>query len=256
MIVVAIIALLAAIAVPGFMRARKRSQASRTLNDLRLIDSALDQYAIENNKKTNDPVGVADWTKYVKKGSPLYNTGNSIFGTPYGSQTVDQLPQVSSVDYNVLSDVAGTGFWSPYGPKKSLQAKDYAALGAFRHAMRKLLRFILRFSKELVATKAKLTTEQYDALLAIKGSSGANGVTVGEISEQLQVKHHTAVSLLDRLEARKLATRKRATADKRNVNVQLTKTGASLLARLAAIHHRELQQRTPEIIDALRRLRE
>jgi len=135
--------------------------------------------------------------------------------------------------------------------KKSLQAKDYVALGAFRHAMRKLV----RFSKEVVATRAKLTTEQYDALLAIKASSGANGVTVGEISEQLQVKHHTAVSLLDRLEARKLATRKRATADKRNVNVQLTKTGASLLARLAAIHHRELQQRTPEIIDALRRLR-
>ena len=53
MIVVAIIALLAAIAVPGFMRARKRSQASRILNDLRIIDSAVDQYAIENNKKTN-----------------------------------------------------------------------------------------------------------------------------------------------------------------------------------------------------------
>ena len=116
MIVVAIIALLAAIAVPGFMRARKRSQASRILTDLRLIDSALDQYAIENNKKTNDPVGVADWTAYVKKGSPLYNTGNSIFGTAYGPQTVDQIPQVKSSDYNVLSDVAGTGFWSPYGP--------------------------------------------------------------------------------------------------------------------------------------------
>src|SRR6201993_4074531 len=59
-IVVAIIALLAAIAVPGFLRARKRSQASRILNDLRLIDSAVDQYAIEKNKKTNDPVGTAD----------------------------------------------------------------------------------------------------------------------------------------------------------------------------------------------------
>ena len=136
--------------------------------------------------------------------------------------------------------------------RKSLQAKDYAAHSAFRHAIRKLL----RFSKELVATRAELTTEQYDVPLAIKGSSGANGVTVGEISEQLQVKHHTAVSLLDRLEARKLATRKRATADKRNVNVQLTKADASLLARLAAIHHRELQQRTPEIIDALQPLRE
>ena len=136
--------------------------------------------------------------------------------------------------------------------KKSLQAKDYAALGAFRHAMRKLL----RFNKELVATRAKLTPEQYEALLAIKSSSGVNGMTVGEISERLQVKRHTAVSLLDRLEARKLVTRKRATADKRNVNVQLTQAGASLLARLAAIQHRELQQRTPQIIDALRRLRE
>src|SRR5947207_14244128 len=118
------------------------------------------------------------------------------------------------------------------------------------------MRKLLSFSKELVATRAKLTTEQYDRHIAIKGSSCANGVTGGEISEQLQVKHHSAVSLLDRLEARKLATRKRATADKRNVNVQLTKAGASLLARLAAIHHRELQQRTPEIIDALRRLQE
>ena len=116
MIVVAIIALLAAIAVPGFLRARKRSQASRILNDLRMIDSALDQYAIENNKKSNAPVGTADWTSYIKKGSPLYNTGNSLFGTAYGPQTVDQIPQVPSSDYDVLSDVAGTGFWSPYGP--------------------------------------------------------------------------------------------------------------------------------------------
>ena len=59
MIVVAIIALLAAIAVPGFLRARKRSQASRILNDLRMIDSACDQYAIETNRKTGDSVGVA-----------------------------------------------------------------------------------------------------------------------------------------------------------------------------------------------------
>ena len=116
MIVVAIIALLAAIAVPGFLRARKRSQASRILNDLRMIDSAVDQYAIETNRKTGDAVGITDWTNYVKKGSLLYNSGNSILGTAYGAQTVDTLPQVPSSDYAVLSDVAGTGFWSPYGP--------------------------------------------------------------------------------------------------------------------------------------------
>ena len=60
MIVVAIIALLAAIAVPGFLRARKRSQASRIINDLRLIDSAVDQYAIETNKKSGDAVAITD----------------------------------------------------------------------------------------------------------------------------------------------------------------------------------------------------
>ena len=116
MIVVAIIALLAAIAVPGFLRARKRSQASRILNDLRMIDSAVDQYAIETNRKTGDSVGTADWTNYLKKGSSLYNTGKSLLGSPYGAQVVDTIPQVPSSDLAVLSDVAGTGFWSPYGP--------------------------------------------------------------------------------------------------------------------------------------------
>ena len=116
MIVVAIIALLAAIAVPGFLRARKRSQASRILNDLRMIDAAVDQYAIETNRSTGNVVGIQDWTNYLKKGSSLYLSGNSILGHAYGAQTVDTIPQVPSADYTALSDVAGTGFWSPYGP--------------------------------------------------------------------------------------------------------------------------------------------
>jgi prepilin-type N-terminal cleavage/methylation domain-containing protein len=107
MIVVAIIALLAAIAVPGFLRARKRSQATRILNDLRMIDSAVDQYAIETNRATGFSVGIADWTNYVKKNAILYNTGQSL---------LDTIPQVPASDLAVLSDVAGTGFWSPYGP--------------------------------------------------------------------------------------------------------------------------------------------
>ena len=116
MIVVAIIALLAAIAVPGFLRARKRSQASKILNDLRMIDAAVDQYAIETNRTTGNAVAVTDWTKYVKKDSILYNTGTSLLGSTYGAQTVDTIPRVPTNDYNVLSDVASTGFWSPYGP--------------------------------------------------------------------------------------------------------------------------------------------
>ncbi len=116
MIVVAIIALLAAIAVPGFLCARKRAQATKILNDLRMIDAAIDQYAIESNRATGFSVPITDWTAYVKKDSILYHTGASLLGTTYGAQTVDTIPQVPTSDLAVLSDVAGTGFWSPYGP--------------------------------------------------------------------------------------------------------------------------------------------
>ena len=114
MIVVAIIALLAAIAVPGFLRARKRSQASRIINDLRLIDSAVDQYAIETNKKSGDPVNITDWTNYLKKGTNLYVSGKDILTNDYGPQTVDSLPKVNASTKTSLSDVTDTAFWSPY----------------------------------------------------------------------------------------------------------------------------------------------
>jgi prepilin-type N-terminal cleavage/methylation domain-containing protein len=114
MIVVAIIALLAAIAVPGFLRARKRSQASKILNDLRMISGAIDQYAIENSKQSTDQVAIADWTQYIKKDTQLYLTGQDLFGDDYGTQTVDSLPKVPPSAYAALSDVADATFWSPY----------------------------------------------------------------------------------------------------------------------------------------------
>jgi prepilin-type N-terminal cleavage/methylation domain-containing protein len=114
MIVVAIIALLASIAVPGFLRARKRSQASRIINDLRLIDGALDMYAIETNRATGNPVNVSDWTKYLKAGTNLYLTGNDILSHAYGTQTVDVIPKVPDLSFQALSDVAPATFWSPY----------------------------------------------------------------------------------------------------------------------------------------------
>jgi prepilin-type N-terminal cleavage/methylation domain-containing protein len=115
MIVVAVIALLAAIAVPGFLRARKRSQASKIINDLRMIDSAIDQYAIETSKQSGTTIDTADWTNYVKKDSTIYNTGQDLFGNDYGPQTVDSLPKAPLAAWNTLSDVADTNFWSPYG---------------------------------------------------------------------------------------------------------------------------------------------
>jgi len=135
--------------------------------------------------------------------------------------------------------------------KKTLRAKDYIALGAFRYAMRQFL----RFSKDLLAARANLTPEQYEALLAIKASSQAGGMTVGQISERLQVRHHTAVSLIDKLEARKLVLRKRTNTDRRTVNVQLTKAGNTLLSRLALIHYHEFRRRAPGMIATLQRLK-
>ncbi len=116
MIVVAIIALLAAIAVPGFLRSRKRSQAAKVLNDLRMIDAAVDQYAIETGKLSGAAVAQDDWTRYVKKDTNLYATGADLFGQPFGAQTVDTLPKVPQATYDSLSDVADNNFWSPYNP--------------------------------------------------------------------------------------------------------------------------------------------
>ncbi len=114
MIVVAIIALLAAIAVPGFLRARKRSQASKIINDLRLIDAAVDQYAIETSKKTGDTVNTVDWTNYLKKDTVLYATGQDLFGDDYGPQIVDSHVSVPANAKTNLSDVTDVAFWSPF----------------------------------------------------------------------------------------------------------------------------------------------
>jgi prepilin-type N-terminal cleavage/methylation domain-containing protein len=114
MIVVAIIALLAAVGIPGFLRARKRSQASKIINDLRMIDSAVDQYAIENNKLTGVTIPIAAWTSYLKTNTKLYASGNDLFDQTYGDQNVDTLPAVPVVSFNNLSDVADSAFFSPF----------------------------------------------------------------------------------------------------------------------------------------------
>ena len=120
MIVVAIIALLAAIAVPNFLRARKRSQATRILEDLRIVDSAIDQYAIENNKSGGATVNWTDVQSYLKKGSVIYNSGGTdLLGNKFSTNasfSVDSLPKLNSSSYDKLSDVAPADFWSPFYP--------------------------------------------------------------------------------------------------------------------------------------------
>ena len=115
MIVVAIIALLAAIAVPNFLRSRKRSQATQVLEDLRQMDAAIDQYAIEYNKSAGTSVTFADVQKYIKIGTRLYSSGNAdILGNPFTITSVDTAPKISDTSYTALSDVAPADFWSPF----------------------------------------------------------------------------------------------------------------------------------------------
>ena len=122
MIVVAIIALLAAIAVPGFLRSRKRSQATAILNDARVIDGAMDQYAIENNKKGADTVYSGNIVGFFKPNSRLYTIakGNTnltdILGNEYKYTNFDSGVKVNTNTISNFSDVIdnASSFWGAY----------------------------------------------------------------------------------------------------------------------------------------------
>ena len=114
MIVVAIIGLLAAIAVPSFIRARQRAQATTVLNEARQLDAAKDQYALENNKTSITPV-FADLTPYLKAGSKLVgNGGLDSMGGSFTIGTVNENVRVAAGTQSTLSAATGAGFWGPY----------------------------------------------------------------------------------------------------------------------------------------------
>lgn len=114
MIVVAIIALLAAILSSNVLRARKRAHASKILDDLRTLDGALDQWALETNKKAGDIAEFSDLQPYLKQANKLNLTGRDLFGQPYGPFSVDTGPKVAAFTFEALSDVAPAEFWSPF----------------------------------------------------------------------------------------------------------------------------------------------
>ena len=125
MIVVAIIALLAAIAVPNFLRSRKRSQATAVLEDLRILDAAIDQYCIEYNRGSGGAFSWSDLQKYVKTGTRLYTSFGTTFqppkdilGNEFQSSGVVDDPTLKlylgGATWTALSDVAPADFWSPY----------------------------------------------------------------------------------------------------------------------------------------------
>jgi prepilin-type N-terminal cleavage/methylation domain-containing protein len=85
MIVVAIIGLLAAIAIPNFVKARKTAQGNACVNNLRQIDAAIQQFALEGNKKDSDPVTAEDVRQYIRNNEmpkcPTGNTDYNLVGT-------------------------------------------------------------------------------------------------------------------------------------------------------------------------------
>jgi len=134
--------------------------------------------------------------------------------------------------------------------KSPLNPDDYKALASFRYAMRKFL----SFSRGVLLAEAELTPEQYEAMLALKAFAGPAGLTIGDLSERLQVRHHTAVALVGKLVGRGLIDRKSGTADRRQVFVRLSSQGNRVLQKAAVIHRRELRERSGEMIEALSRL--
>jgi prepilin-type N-terminal cleavage/methylation domain-containing protein len=87
MIVVAIIGLLAAIAIPNFVKARATAQANGCINNLRQIDAAANQFALEQHKRTGDPINFpSDLTPYIK-----LNAAGSIPGCPAGGVYSDNV---------------------------------------------------------------------------------------------------------------------------------------------------------------------
>ena len=133
-------------------------------------------------------------------------------------------------------------------PKQLIKAQ-YETLAAFRYALRRFIHF-----SETAAQQAGVTPQQHQALLAIKGFPGRDCVTVGELAERLQLRHHSAVGLIDRLVAEKLVLRTPSNEDRRRVLIQLTSRGEKTLEMLSAMHQEQFRRIGPELTLLLERL--
>jgi DNA-binding MarR family transcriptional regulator len=126
---------------------------------------------------------------------------------------------------------------------------DYQALAEFRHEIRKFLHF-----SERAVQAAGLERGQYQMMLAIKGIPPGVRPRIRELANRMQIQHHSAVELVNRLEAAGFAGRERAQDDRREVLLALTPRGERVLEQLALHHHEELQNAAPTLVAALRRV--
>jgi len=132
---------------------------------------------------------------------------------------------------------------------KRLTLSDYQALAEFRHQIRKYL----HFSEQAVQT-AGLERGQYQLMLAIKGMPGGVRPRIRELADRMQIQHHSAVELINRLERGGYVTRERARDDRREVLLALTPKGERVIAELALHHHDELRSAAPMLVSALRKV--
>ncbi len=117
-----------------------------------------------------------------------------------------------------------------------IRKEDYIALAAFRKALRKFLRFA-----EQGAIEAGLTPQQHQVLLAIKGFPDRSWMSVGDLADSLQLKHHAIVGLVDRCQSAGLVERTTDDADRRVVRVSLTEKGEQVLEHLTQRNLDELR---------------
>lgn len=118
----------------------------------------------------------------------------------------------------------------------------YESLAALRHAWRRFLNF-----SQAAARQSGLTPQQHQALLAIKGFPGRDYVSITELADRLQLRHHSTVGLVDRLTRARLLRRTPSVADRRRVELRLTAQGEKMIEQLSAIHLQELRQFGPEL---------
>jgi DNA-binding MarR family transcriptional regulator len=132
---------------------------------------------------------------------------------------------------------------------KKLTLSDYQALAEFRYQIRRFLHF-----SEQAVKKAGIERGQYQLMLAIKGIPAGVRPRIRDLADRMEIRHHSAVELVNRLEAGGFVHRARAQEDRREVLLALTPKGEKVLAELALHHHEELRSAGPELVAALRRI--
>ncbi len=133
--------------------------------------------------------------------------------------------------------------------RQSRRGLDYATLADWRYLLRRLIG-----RRELAAREAGVEPQQYMLLLQIKGLEKRGRVTVGMLAERLQIRHHSAVELVDRLVERGMVARRRHDGDRRRVVVVLRPKGDAVLRRLVLYSLAELRTEAPALLVTLGRL--